>query len=1184
MRYELSKLKGKALVDNVVTTHTIALEMLKIDVEPTAPRLLNNRIVHSDYLKLTQGQAAILREVVEQRKSQNPLNKSLHHACKYTKRIQELLILIRQTFPSISNSSDKLVAVTPKNKDKRVKFTEPVTSSRNTNTKTASSSNLVSNKLALCFTGVKLSTSASGSRPSGNTKKDKIYRPPSSTQKNKVEAHPRTVKSSLKNKNCDVEPKGTAIMQHSKLNANSELICVKCNGSMLYDNHDLCVLNVINDVNAHYKSKSVNNNSKRKVWKPTGNVFTKTGYTWRPTGRTFTIVGNAYPLTRITTTAEEPPRKPTDLETNTPKPIVTLVYSRKPRKTKTNVPVVQIVLWYLDSGYSKHMTRDRSQLTNFVNKFLARHDLVQGLPKIKFENNHLCSACAMGKSKKKPHKPKSEDTNQEKLYLFHMDLYGPMHVTSVNGKKYILVIVDDYSWFTWVGISHEISVARSLQQNSVIERCNRTLIEAARIILEPALHEMTPATISSRLLPNPLPLTLYVPPSRTDWDILFQPLFDELLTHPPSVNLPTVKVIAPTAKVVALKPNELTGSPSSTTVDQDAPSPKSSSLDVIPTVVHTAASNSEQVIKWTKDHPLDNIISELKRPISTRLQLQEQALFCYYDAFLTSVKPKTYKDALTQSCWIEAIQEELNQFERLEVWELSLDVIRIFLAFAAHMNMIIYQMDVKMEFLNGILQEEVYVSQPDGFVDKDNLNHVYKLKNALYGLKQPPRACDLVDTPMVGKSKLDEDPQGKFVDPTHYHRMVDTLMYLIASRPDLPFDLMQTLITRVFKILDEVHLEEQSEINGKVPTEMELVLEQTQQGTSYEVLMLSTMNLIHVCSKDSILQAEIPVKEVLLKLNLPDHKSILTELKDVKFYETVFPYKLNKSSKSNVESEKEVINLNFFDFVESQTSSKTPNSSPNGDEEWTSISGEGSVHQPGEEIRFEDNVGTNLVVLDFKNVFENQREEVSQRRSSRKPIGSKWVFGIKYKSTIEIKRYKARLVAKGFNQREVSWKSKKHATLSKPSTEGEYKAMASGTCKVMWVLKVLKDLGLEDLVPITLFCDNKSAIHIAANSMMHEITKHFDIDVHFVRENVALVKIEDEDAALALFVPLPLSFESFVSSFVVGKDTITLEDVRSSLHSRELRHGFSSIGGPNHPNTYVDIVNRLLVAAEVKGM
>nr|GEZ69890.1 retrovirus-related Pol polyprotein from transposon TNT 1-94 [Tanacetum cinerariifolium] len=165
---------------------------------------------------------------------------------------------------------------------------------------------------------------------------------------------------------------------------------------------------------------------------------------------------------------------------------------------------------------------------------ISRQRLVRGLPKLTFEKDQLCSACAMGKSTKKSHKPKSEDTNQEKLHLLHMDLYGLMRVESVNRKKYILVIVDDYSQFTWVkflrskdeapnfiikflkmiqvrlkvpvrhirtdngtefvnqtlrdyyeevGISHETSVARSPQQNGVVERRNRTLIEAARTML-----------------------------------------------------------------------------------------------------------------------------------------------------------------------------------------------------------------------------------------------------------------------------------------------------------------------------------------------------------------------------------------------------------------------------------------------------------------------------------------------------------------------------------------------------------------------------------------------------------------------------------------------------------------------------------------------------------------------------
>ncbi|GKE49958.1 retrovirus-related pol polyprotein from transposon TNT 1-94, partial [Tanacetum coccineum] len=150
---------------------------------------------------------------------------------------------------------------------------------------------------------------------------------------------------------------------------------------------------------------------------------------------------------RITTTTEVPLRKPTALENETPKPVVTLVYSRKPGKSKTNVPISKS-----KASKTKCWLRHRrlSHLNFGAITHLAIHGLVQGLPKLKFEKDHLCSACAMRKSKKKPHKPKSEDTNQEKLYLLHMDLCGPMSVASVNGKKYILVIIDDYSRFTWV--------------------------------------------------------------------------------------------------------------------------------------------------------------------------------------------------------------------------------------------------------------------------------------------------------------------------------------------------------------------------------------------------------------------------------------------------------------------------------------------------------------------------------------------------------------------------------------------------------------------------------------------------------------------------------------------------------------------------------------------------------------
>nr|GFB16283.1 retrovirus-related Pol polyprotein from transposon TNT 1-94 [Tanacetum cinerariifolium] len=150
---------------------------------------------------------------------------------------------------------------------------------------------------------------------------------------------------------------------------------------------------------------------------------------------------------------------------------------------------------------SWHWHRRLSHLNIGAINHLARQGLVRGLPKLKFKKDHLCSACAMGKSTKKTHKPKFEDTNQEKLYLLHMDLCGPMHVESVNRKKYILVrlkvlvrrirtdngtefvnqTLRDY--YEEVDISNETSVTRSPQQNGVVERRNRTLIEAAHTML-----------------------------------------------------------------------------------------------------------------------------------------------------------------------------------------------------------------------------------------------------------------------------------------------------------------------------------------------------------------------------------------------------------------------------------------------------------------------------------------------------------------------------------------------------------------------------------------------------------------------------------------------------------------------------------------------------------------------------
>nr|GEV93432.1 retrovirus-related Pol polyprotein from transposon TNT 1-94 [Tanacetum cinerariifolium] len=346
----------------------------------------------------------------------------------------------------------------------------------------------------------------------------------------------------------------------------------------------------------------------------------------------------------------------------------------------------------------------------------------------------------MGKSKKKSHKPKSEDTNQEKLYLLHMDLCGLMRVESVNGKKYILVIVDDYSRFTWVkclrskdeapdfifkflkmsqvrlkvGISYATSVARSPQQNGVVKRRNRTLIEAAHTISGPALHDMTPETISSGLVPKPTSSTPFVPPFRNDWDMLFQLLFDELLTPPPIVDPPAPAVIAPITKVIAQYP-----------LNQPVHLP-------------------QQQLTKMHHHQIEEIQEELNE--FERLEVWElvprpNKVMVITLKWIYKVKLNELEDILKNKARLVARsyhQEEGIYFEDSFAPVARLEAIRIFLAYATHKNMIVYKLDVKTAFLNGNLWEEVYVSQADGFVDPDNPNHVYKLKKALYQLKQAP--------------------------------------------------------------------------------------------------------------------------------------------------------------------------------------------------------------------------------------------------------------------------------------------------------------------------------------------------------------------------------------------------------------------------------------------------------------
>ncbi|GKB27571.1 retrovirus-related pol polyprotein from transposon TNT 1-94 [Tanacetum coccineum] len=262
-------------------------------------------------------------------------------------------------------------------------------------------------------------------------------------------------------------------------------------------------------------------------------------------------------------------------------------------------------------------------------------------------------------------------------------------------------------------------------------------------------------------------------------------MFDELLNPPSSI-------VSPVPTITAQRPVDLTGSPVSTSIDQDAPSSSNPSTeeyeqssiisqgveeslktpnihdDPLYETLHedsTSQGSSSNVRpsntpldllgKWTKNHPLANVIVDPSRSVSTRKQLKIDAMWCYFDAFLTLVEQKNFKEAMLESSWIEAMQEEINESE---------------------------------------LREVVYVSQQEGFVDQDKPNHVYRLKKALYGLKQASRAW----YDMLASFLLSQEFSKGAVDPTLFTKKASRDILLAK-----PIEKHLHAVKRIFRYLKE---------------------------------------------------------------------------------------------------------------------------------------------------------------------------------------------------------------------------------------------------------------------------------------------------------------------------------------------------------------------------------------------
>ncbi|XP_040363426.1 uncharacterized protein LOC121049643 [Rosa chinensis] len=542
---------------------------------------------------------------------------------------------------------------------------------------------------------------------------------------------------------------------------------------------------------------------------------------------------------------------------------------------------------------------------------LSSKQCVRGLPNLKGKTDKICGDCKIGKQTKAPHKVVNSATTSNVLELLHMDLMGPAQSESIGGKSYMLVVVDDFSRYTWVnflkdktetfesfknlsqnliiekqssntsivrvrsdngtefknasfsnyfhelGVSHEFSAPITPQQNGIVERKNRVLLDMARVMLHAAglstnfwAEAISTAcyTINRVFFRPGTDQTAYElwkgkKPNVGHFHIFGSPCYilrdsehlgkfdarsDDGVFLGYSLNSRAYRVYNKRTRVVmesinvsiddqCVKQEESFAdpSPSSITPPIDAEASTDEEEEEISDNIFEPAPIQRKGFKQVqKDHSSQDIIGNLTDGPTTRRKATAQVstsevsegnvLLCFitenllsmniisHFGFVSIVEQKNIKAALLDDNWISAMQDELNQFTRNDVWYLvprpskcnvigtkwifrnksdekgnvirnkarlvaqgysqvegldfdqtfalvaRLESVRLLLSVSCHLRFKLFQMDVKTAFLNGNLQEKVYVEQPPGFQDPHNLDHVYRLKKALYGLKQAP--------------------------------------------------------------------------------------------------------------------------------------------------------------------------------------------------------------------------------------------------------------------------------------------------------------------------------------------------------------------------------------------------------------------------------------------------------------
>lgn len=857
-----------------------------------------------------------------------------------------------------------------------------------------------------------------------------------------------------------------------------------------------------------------------------------------------------------------------------------------------------------------------------INK-LVKHELVRGLPPCNFEKDHICDACTKGKQTRSSFKSKNCISTSRPLELLHMDLCGPISIESLKGSKYILVIIDDFSRFTWVsflrekneafkefaklckqiqvfknsqivairsdhgrefdqkdfyefcanhGISHNFSAPRTPQQNGVVERKNRTLEDMARtMICENNLPKYfwaeavnTANYILNRCLIRPIlkktpyelfkgrkPSVSYFKPfgckcfihnngknnlgkfdARSD-----EGIFVGYSSHSKAYRVfnKRTKIIEESIHVVFDESND--GMPSTISFEEltlnkynndeeeilnNTPQIKETSHEIIPpheenitreieqsihvenipheNIDEQVSQENEKGFKFKSYHPKDNLLTDISTGIRTRSSLRN---FCAFSSFVSHIEPKNHQHALSDPSWIIAMQEELSQFERNQVWTLTprpqnhpvigtkwvfrnkldengnvvrnkarlvakgynqeegidfdetfapvarLEAIRILLAFAAYMNIKLYQMDVKCAFLNGYLQEEVYVEQPPGFEDPNFPNYVYKLQKALYGLKQAPRAW----YERLSKFLLENGFQRGQIDKTLFTKTKGKdFIILQIYVDDILFGATNNALCEEFASLMSKEFE--MSMMGELTFFLGLQIKQYKDG-----IFISqgkyVSELLKKYKLDQVKHAKTPMA-TNERLDLDkEGKNV-----DEKLYRGMIGSLLYlTASRPDI----------MFSVCLCARFQSCPKES----------------HLTCVKRIFRYLAGTKNLGLwyprggDFALVGYTDADYAGYKVDRKSTSGTCQFLG----------------------QCLISWHSKKQNSVALSTAEAEYIAAGACCAQLLWIRQQLRDLGMNfNNVPIK--CDNKSAINITKNPVQHSRTKHIEVRHHFIRDHV----------------------------------------------------------------------------------